>query len=303
MGKEAAAWLRPNTVLQIVTAILFATIAIVATRGGMVYVTDSHSYAYAAQKHTAGLDMMTDPGLTDNTYTPLTLWPGGYPWTIARGLQLGLSPDATTRLINIAAYALIAISMAHLTRSLPAWSRAAALIALALCPGLLLLLPMVLSELLFLALLLGAMVFMQPNRRRGLVVAGCLLGLAGIVRYAGIPFVGASIWLVWWHNRKRGSYGRVNIYLFTILASSPLAAWMFRNAGLTGKALGPHTVGNSNLTPAQVFSDFALVNLKWVMMIGVIYATCYGIDRVYHRLQSVRSHIGHDERAQSIGKP
>ncbi|PYP78879.1 MAG: hypothetical protein DMD35_10355 [Gemmatimonadetes bacterium] len=109
-----------------------------------------------------------------------------------------------------------------------------------------------LSEPLFIALLLGAMLclsvaldsFESPGATGGpsaLALSGVLMGVATITRYAGIAFIGGATIVILSRKRDAVRDRVIRAALFIVLSIMPLACWVLYNRvrGITGHWLVP----------------------------------------------------------------
>jgi hypothetical protein len=104
------------------------------------------------------------------------------------------------------------------------------------------------SEALFLALLLGAIELVLSGAA---VVPALLLAAACLVRYDGLLYVGliAVLWL--------RSFGLLRSAAFFLIATAPMAAWLWLNHIYTGDALAPiHHID-------QDHRELAAMGLRW----------------------------------------
>lgn len=184
------------------------------TGAGMVVTPDSASYLSTAQHLADGQGLTSDFAPDTSTYTieeqleldgrvPLTEWPPLYPAVLGGGAVLGPDPLEVARVVNAFALGATAVLGALLIRRAvdpPPLVLAATALLVVLGPvqvaGLRLLsVPLVgqsafvLSETLFLPLLLGALLVgarIARDGRRALVAAVALVGAATLTRYVGV---------------------------------------------------------------------------------------------------------------------
>lgn len=217
--------------MLILLAIAAALLAWFGTEAGLGVSPDSIAYLSAAESIVSGRGAMS---IDSEGWRPLTHYPPGYPFVLAAGLRLGAAP----RWINILLFplfilllpreegtalgaALLLTSVELLTAWYMAWSEPLFLVLLFACFALL----VRYLERHELAILLAA----------ALLAASCVL-----VRYVGIAVVaaGALSILLWAQGSTRMRLR--NAALFGAVAMIPIALWLLRNSGATGRSLAVH---------------------------------------------------------------
>jgi hypothetical protein len=171
---------------------------------------DTVSYVSAARSlvHSGTLQVPDDSWESPDSTTPLAHFPPGFSAAIAVPVALGMPPVQGGRLV-VAAAALVTIALAVwlVSESVGWMAGAAAAITLVVTSAIAAVHENVLSEPLFLALLLATLALMtrDPERPRP-VLAGIAAAGASLVRYAGVAAIGAVV--LWWlgppRNWRRG---------------------------------------------------------------------------------------------------
>jgi hypothetical protein len=196
---------------------------------------------------------------------PMTRWAPLYPALLAGVARAtgGQDTAQAARAVNAIAWAVVLFLLAGwLDRRVKSWIvRAVAAFTLVVAPMLLQCVAFVWSETLYLALALSALRACEaliegsaadarpgePSRGTWLVVLGVATGAAALTRYAGVALVPVALGaLVLAAPRGEAASARraarlpraLETALVIAIALLPLAAWLLRNAVLTGHALG-----------------------------------------------------------------
>jgi hypothetical protein len=145
--------------------------------------------------------------------------------------------------------------------------------------------PWAASELLFVALSVWFLHALESGASLRLLIP--LAALASLTRYVGVTILATGILILAWRREWKRAI------CFGILASLPLAIWIGRNWIYTGTLIGlrvpsPFGVG-------EVVSAYYHVVGWWALEIGAIFGVCYGVDRVFCRLQRLYA-VQRDER-------
>ncbi len=179
------------------------------------------------------------------TLRPTAYRPPGYPYALAGaekvGGLLGVGPVAAARVFQALLGTLVAALVGLLARRL--WNRRVAMLALAIAAveiPLVLLSGTLLSESLFVALELGALVAALdgsrgPRTRRRLlllVLAGVLTGLAALTRTNGLVLLAPVALLAW--QRSRDSIRGLAPLIVVVAALASVGVWTARNAAVLG---------------------------------------------------------------------
>lgn len=231
----------------ILGAIAFAGALAITSGAGPGLDPDSMSYLIAAHTLTHGgtlRDVDRDWFAADSTI-PLAHWPPGYPIAIAGAERAGLGGIEGARIIGaLAAFVSIAAIVWLVSGAADAGEGIVAAVVVMVTPAVVQVHESVLSEPLFIALLvltLWAMV-RAPDRP---LVAGVFAGLASIVRYAGVSLVGAT---VLWSLLRAGSL-RQRIAR-AVVAGIPAAllqgAWLLRTM---------HSAGPGSIRELSIYGE------------------------------------------------
>ncbi len=218
--------------LTFACAALAAVATWIATRHGAGMSPDSVTYLSAARNLASG------HGYTDFTGQALTTFPPGYPALVAVINVLGLSIATGARIVNAVSFAAIVILAGALVRrhtSSPFVAVGTTLLV-AVSPAMINVASNAWSEPLFCALVLAFILALEdaaaPARPvRSLALAGVLVGLAVLVRYAGLSLlIVGSLTLVVSTYREglRAVSHRLAVFLGAGIALPAL--WILRNA-------------------------------------------------------------------------
>ncbi|GAC1316416.1 MAG: hypothetical protein NVSMB25_02100 [Thermoleophilaceae bacterium] len=193
---------------------------------------------------------------------PTAYRPPGYPYALALaeklGQLLGAGPIAVARVFQALLGTLIVALIGLLAWRI--WGRRIALIAMTLAAvevPLILLSGTITSESLFVALELGALVAVLSGasggqRRRWLLIAGVLTGLAALTRANGLVLLVPVAVLAW--QRSRNSHRLIASVAVGAAALACVGVWTVRNAEVLGKFVpistesGGTLVGTYNAT-------------------------------------------------------
>ncbi|MEP6689623.1 MAG: hypothetical protein ABJD07_00625 [Gemmatimonadaceae bacterium] len=197
---------------------------------------DAVSYVMAASTlvHDHALRAPTFTWATPTPTVPLAHFPPGFSAVIAIPIALGMSPVQGARL-GLAAGALVATAAAAwiVAGAVGLWWGALAALLLVITPALVESHLAVLSEPLFLAMLVLALGAMTRQRDRP-IVYGCLAAAACMMRYAGVSATAAVVLWALWSPGRGGSWR--DALRRAVIAGAPsvivLGAWVFRSAGL-----------------------------------------------------------------------
>ena len=220
-------------------ALAFAGALEITSGAGPGLDPDSMSYLIAAHSLTHGgtlRDVDRDWFAADSTM-PLAHWPPGYPIAIAGAERSGVGGIDGARIIGaLAAFVSIAAIVWLVSGAADVGTGIVAAVVVMVTPAVVQVHESVLSEPLFIALLvltLWAMV-RAPDRP---LVAGVFAGLASIVRYAGVSLVGAAI--IWTLLRAGSLRQRIaRAVVVGIPAVVLQGAWVLR----TMHSAGPRSI-------------------------------------------------------------
>jgi hypothetical protein len=173
---------------------------------------------------------------------PVGLWPPLFPALLALVSGLGIPLEAAARAVPIAAFGAFAFAFHALAARAVGRAPGALVTVFALTlPGVVAVATHAWSEAPFLALLTGGLALVcgvDPSRMSSAraALAGLLIGLAAITRYAGVPLamVAGLAALAF----ARGVPG-TSRWLFAAGALGPPVAWAIRNLAVFGRPFGP----------------------------------------------------------------
>jgi 4-amino-4-deoxy-L-arabinose transferase-like glycosyltransferase len=219
----------------------------------------------------AGLNLAEGHGLRTFRGMALTVFPPGLPTVVAVGQWLGVSVEWTVRTFNAGAAAASVVLGAWLLRNhvrTPVLVSVATVL-LAISPPLLAVGRMAWTEPAFIVASLALVLVLERlatthRRVAWLVVAGTLVALAFLFRYAGIvliPTGALAILLGRWRHGWRDAVTSASA--FSALSAVVPVAWALRNRGVDGTAMGfrpPSTDG-----PATVGERFASTLGEWAL--------------------------------------
>jgi hypothetical protein len=166
------------------------------------------------------------------TGDPGTAWqPPAFSYAVAVARYLGPGTRESVRWINPVAGLAAAAALIALAAS---WSRALVPLAvMALHPVWIGHAAFVLSENVFLALLLAALAFQEQKGTRCAAVAGLLWGLAALTRQIALPFFALAVLVRW----RSGGAGHLATATLLVVFTATVAPWLVRNAQVEGRAV------------------------------------------------------------------
>ena len=217
-----------------------------SARHGAGFTADSAWYVATARTLARG------EGFTAHAAQPFVNWPPLFPLTLALPAAAGVDALVAARWLNaLAIAAVVTLGCVRIDRCIDdPVVRTAAVTSMALAVPLIGAGAMVWSEPLFLVLAMLAIWCLETRSDdwRGALVAGVLVGLATSTRYVGVVLVAVGVVaLIRAPGSVRARLGRAAG--FSVVALTPLALWLARNARLTGTLTGdraaPHvTLGD-----------------------------------------------------------
>jgi hypothetical protein len=225
-----------------VLPLLGAAIVLFVTRDGAGLSPDARGYLMGA-RHLAsgkGYTILNGDGMPE----PLTQFPPLYSMLLAPAEMAGLSAVTWSRFLNAALFAVSISLVARLARRCGgSWNLAMVSAALfALAPDLLFLHSLVLSEPTFIVCALVAFLmlgrYLEEGGRWNLVAVSIALAAALASRYSAAPLIGAAALCVLVNVRRPLGRRIGDALLLCAIGAAPMAAWMMRNAQLTGSAGG-----------------------------------------------------------------
>jgi hypothetical protein len=137
--------------------------------------------------------------------------------------------------------------------------------------------PWALSELLFLCLCVWFLHTLETGGSLWRLIP--LAALASLVRYVGVILILTGVIVLAWRREWR------RVMWFGLLAGLPLLVWMGRNLVLTDTLMGVRV--ESPFEFSAVVGAYIRVVVGWTVEAGVIFGSCYVVDRVWHSLQRV----------------
>jgi len=228
-------------------AVAFAGAWGITTGAGPGLDPDSMSYLHAATTlaHGDGLrDVQRDWASADSTM-PLAHWPPGYPATIAGAERAGFGAVQGARFVGaLAASVSIAVVVWLVGGVVGAGAGVVAGLLVMVTPAIVQVHESVLSEPLFIALLVATLAAMvrAPDEP---IVAGVLAGVASLVRYAGISVVGG---VVLWQLARAGTVRQR--FARALVAGLPAVvlqgAWVLRTM---------HSAGTSSIRQISLYGE------------------------------------------------
>ena len=228
-------------------AVAFAGALGITTGAGPGLDPDSMSYLHAATTLAEGgrlRDVQREWASADST-VPLAHWPPGYPVAIAGAEKAGFGAVQGARFIDaIAAFVSIAIVVGLVGGVAGVGAGIVAGVLVMVTPAIVQVHESVLSEPLFIALLMLTLAAMvrAPSRP---FVAGVLAGVASIVRYAGISVVGG---VVLWQLARAGTMRQrvVRASIAALPAVVLQGAWVLRTV---------HSAGTSSIRHISLYGE------------------------------------------------
>jgi len=228
-------------------AVAFVGVLGITTGAGPGLDPDSMSYLHAATTfaHGDGLrDVQRDWASADSTM-PLAHWPPGYPATIAGAERAGFGAVQGARFVDaLAAFVSIAVVVWLVGGVVGAGAGVVAGLLVMVTPAIVQVHESVLSEPLFIALLVATLAAMvrAPDEP---IVAGVLAGVASLVRYAGISVVGG---VVLWQLARAGTVRQR--FTRALVAGLPAVvlqgAWVLRTM---------HSAGTSSIRQISLYGE------------------------------------------------
>lgn len=179
---------------------------------------------------------------------PTALRTPGYPFFLAGCMAISRS-DLWLQLVNICLSIIICIEVYFVAAKL--FHRRAAVWATLLCafnPAFVLFSPVLASEHLFTALVLGSLLIIWPSNKPGLLrisLSGLLLGLAILVRGEGLFYIPLFVTLAFWPmelNGQKKYFQRIcKAAMLLVVTICCLVPWYLRNTKVIGPGAGLST--------------------------------------------------------------
>jgi hypothetical protein len=245
-------------------------IAILCSRYGAGIAPDSVNYLAAAR------DLAAGRAPTGWNGDPFVFWPPIYPTLLALLLAAGSPASGATLLVNATAFGLTVWGTGRVVERRTGRRELAVLAAgvVLICPVLLRVATIAWSEPLYVALTLATLAALSEHLESRavapLLLAAATAGLAVLTRYIGLVLVIAAVPLV-----LRGAgipLARRVRYALVYLAISllPVAAWVARNALLTGTLTGRRSWSSVAAHPPLFISPFSLVGWVGLAVLALI---------------------------------
>jgi hypothetical protein len=241
---------RPALLYAAFGAIGFALVLAATSAYGAGVSTDSVNYLSAADHWSRGL------GIMDYRGQPMFLWPPLYPAILGTlNFFTRLPLELVGRYLNALVFAAIILISAYLMeQALPqqaAW-RLWANLALVLSPSILALCSNIGSDGVFILLILlfiaAAQAWLRTDSPRWLALMTGLAAAATLVRWTGaVLLLAGSLWLLY-VLRCNPRQALLRVLSFGVLASLPLAGWVFgRNYLRYGSLVGTRDLSQINI--------------------------------------------------------
>jgi hypothetical protein len=250
-------------------AAAFALVAFATRPPGPGLDPDAASYVGAAVSfvRTGAFRIPTSGWAASDTTEALAHFPPGFPIAIAGPIALGVSPVQSARIV-MAVSAFVTATVIGLTLDTTAL-RLLAVAIVFLTPAIVDVHLSVLSEPLFLALLVSALVLMQRTDWAWRLALGLVGAAAVMVRYAGIGIVGAAaLWVlarrgVPWRQRLR------DLALVSLPAVIALRIWTARNTEIRRIASYGH-FGATLRVGANTVADWLAPGITAPVVRGIV---------------------------------
>ena len=238
-----------------------------ATPYGLGVSPDSTQYLSVAEHFLRGEGLRVH--WWDEGAQPFTHFPPGFPISLSFLAGLGLTADASARLINSVALIISALLSYVLTRKASGSSTAGLFgaAAVVLARDFLAVHAMIWSEPVFVTLILGTLLAttraVESGRMAPVIVGAVLVGAAGLTRYVA-PAVMAACTLALLTTGTAAFRERLlRSFAFGVVASLPLAALMAFNASQAGAAMNRQLVFHP--PGVEEFRSVVGIAYYWVM--------------------------------------
>ena len=294
----------PGAVVAVV-ALFAVTLALFGSRTSPGVSSDSIDYISGAR------NLARDGLYVDYASKPITLFPPGFPLTLAAGDTIGVDPVDGARWLNALAFgALVVLMFVLARRHVRVWLAVGASAALALAPGSFGVFTFVWTEPVFCVLTVAMILALEPlmmsrgRDRKFMVLVGVLGATAFLYRYAGVVLVVLPTLIIAVGARRDGFAAIVRrVGAYSALAVIVPVVVVARNLSHGTDALGPRA--SSLESPASVARDLMdswrswLVDSRapsvvaYLVLAGVVAVVATG---VWIALRSRRTKTGSDER-------
>jgi hypothetical protein len=259
-GRHWVAW----TAVAVI-ALAAVALALVGTRTSPGVSSDSVDYISGARNVAHG------NGFVDYASKPITLFPPGFPATLAAGDKLGVDPVDGARWLNALAFgALVVLTFVLARRHVRIWLAVGASAAVAFAPGSFGVFTFVWSEPVFCVLALAMILALEPLMvRRGrdpklIVLVGVLGAAAFLYRYAGVALVVLPVLVIAVAARRDGIAAVLRrVAGYSAIAVIAPALVVARNLSHGADPLGPRA--SSLETPPSIARDMADAWRNWLV--------------------------------------
>ena len=264
-----------------ILAVLYA----VPERPGGVW--DTVAYVGTARNLAAGLGFYMAHSVPR---VPLTNWPPLYPTILAGPAHFSVDPAAAARWINA-----LALGCSIFLTGFIAWAycgRSCALSLLAalsilLCGDVIELHSQVLSEPVFIVLLLASILallsYVESGRTKHVIGTAIFIAAATLTRYAGAAILILAFIIIAfaWRDLKQRAISFISLASASIIAVTPFSIWMIHNVLVSSSMVGPrkfvfHPPGLDQLhefagTTARFFApDGVPKYIRGVVLVGLL---------------------------------
>jgi hypothetical protein len=242
--------------LTAVIALAAAVILWIATPWGIGLTPDSIDYINAARALLAGSGLGA-----------MSHFPPLYPVTIASVARLGLEPAEAARWLQVLLFAvniLLVGVLAHRVSGGAGWWACLAALLMAASPTIAGVHASALSEPLFLALVLTALIalgaYACEPRPGSLLIASAATAAAMLTRYAGIALVPVTVTAVLCLGRAEWRRRLLDAAALAVIAITPIGMWLLRNS-LSGGAVGSRTLAFHPIGAQHVEESLSVMSL------------------------------------------
>lgn len=260
---------------------------------------DSVAYIGAAQNLLDGNGLSLPYGELGNP--PLTHHAPLYPFILALGGAIGFNILEAARWINILLFAANIVLLYVVLRSVirVLWLPLAGCLLMATSPTMILIHAMALTEALFIFLTIAGLYelsrYLDNPRRVHLLLSGSLLGLAFLIRYAGVVLVAGGIVAIFLFSHKPIRKKLFDSTYLAILGFFPTILWMVRNFFVADSTNSReflfHPLGKSQLVQmTDTFTTWALIPIhipvvaRGLLLVGLLFSVIwiiYGDVRIF----------------------
>ena len=250
-----------------------AALSLAATRLGAGATPDTGHYLAVAQ------NLLDGRGYVRLGPEIMASWPPLYPTVLAAGKLVGLDPLVWARILNAALFAgcvfIVVIWVGEGTRSRAAAAAAGALAALG--APLVYVSSLALTELPFITAVLAALhsldAWAHRQTRRNMAWCIAWTAVACLIRYQGLALVGTLATSAVLLGQGPLVRRLLTAGAASVVSALPLAAWLLRNALLTGQPMGPRFASEYGL--AEAAADLGRNAMSWFVPWRILLAHQY----------------------------